>query len=149
MLEAVAEHVERKNEAVAAENRIIAEEQNRQREERRVLLAAGCAAIRQTPSLRQEAWWKDYGRMCELMNEQLFFLPGKLKSRGISSEKEVRLCVLIVAGYSYKDAGDILALAENSIGIYKTRIAKRLGTTVKNLNDYLVDLAVNAPEMQD
>ena len=141
----VAEHVGKINEGVAEENRLIAEEREKLRESRRRQFMSNCDALRRSANIRTEEWWKDYGRMCGLLNTQMFFLPNKLMQAGGLSEKEVRLCILIAAGFSYREVGDILALALNSIGQYKVRIAKKLGTTAKDLQDFLVEMAVDMP----
>ena len=67
-------------------------------------------------------------------------LPSKLQERGLT-ERETRIAMLVMLGFSYAEMADILNRAENGIGKDKYLIAKKLGVSVKDLQNTLFDIA--------
>ena len=67
-------------------------------------------------------------------------LPSKLHDRGLS-ERETRIAILVLLGFSYAQMADILNRAENGIGKDKYLIAKKLGVSIKDLQSVLFDIA--------
>ena len=67
-------------------------------------------------------------------------MPGKLLARGLS-EREVRLSLLVLLGFSYAEMADILNRAENGIGKDKYLIAKKLGVSARDLQTTLLEMA--------
>ena len=70
----------------------------------------------------------------------LCHLPDKLNKRGFS-ERETRIAVLVLLGFTYAQMADILNRAENGIGKDKYLIAKKLGVSVKDLQNRLMEIA--------
>lgn len=70
----------------------------------------------------------------------LYDLPSKLQERGLS-EREIRIATLVMFGFSYAQMADILNRAENGIGKDKYLIAKKLGVSVKDLQNAVFDIA--------
>ena len=67
-------------------------------------------------------------------------LPSKLQERGLT-ERETRIALLVMLGFSYAQMADILNRAENGIGKDKYLIAKKLGVSVKDLQNTLYNIA--------
>jgi len=65
-----------------------------------------------------------------------------LQQKKILNETEIRLCVLVLIGLTRSDIAHILPYALNSVGKLKDHTAKKLGTTGKNLHDFLLQMAV-------
>ena len=99
-----------------------------------------CRTLRQSKELRQELQLDDYTRFCNICNAQLSGIIDKLEQRGLS-EREIRICVLVMIGLSYAEIAEILYRAESGIGKDKYTIAKRLGVSVKDLQATLRQIA--------
>ena len=67
-------------------------------------------------------------------------LPAKLQERGLT-ERETRIATLVILGFSYAQMADILNRAENGIGKDKYLIAKKLGVSIKDLQNTLFNIA--------
>ena len=105
-------------------------------------LERSCKALRCTHNIKEELCWNDYKRMCAIVNNQLFFLATKLQQMGILSEKEIRLCILVVIDFSYKEMSDILPYSISGLGKFKYSTAKKIDTDTKNMRKKLIKLAV-------
>lgn len=70
----------------------------------------------------------------------IYDLPSKLQERGFS-EREVRIAILVLFGFTYAQMANILNRAENGIGKDKYLIAKKLGVSVKDLRTTLCEIA--------
>lgn len=103
-------------------------------------LDAQCKALRKSTQLREELCWNDYSRFCAVCNERLSGIADKLAQRGLS-EREIRICVLVLIGFSYAEIAEILFRAESGIGKDKYLIAKHLGVSVKDLQNTLRAIA--------
>ena len=92
---------------------------------------------------QKETEWDDYDRFCETANRHFFMIADKLKAKKVLSEKEIRLCILVMTGcFDNRQIARLICYAESGIRNYKQRIAKKLGTTSKDLRTYLFSLAV-------
>ena len=69
-------------------------------------------------------------------------LASKLKQLKVLNETEMRLCILVLLGMDRTQIADILPYASNSIGKLKDHTAKLLGTTGRNLRDFLLTKAL-------
>ena len=99
-----------------------------------------CRALRQSKELRQDLQLDDFAKFCTICNTQLSGIADKLEQRGLS-EREIRICVLVLIGLSYAEIAEILYRAESGIGKDKYTIAKRLGVSVKDLQTTLRHIA--------
>jgi DNA-binding CsgD family transcriptional regulator len=110
------------------------------RKQYRNALTKQCLVLRESPNIREELHWNDYSRFCETCNARMNGIAEKLEKKGLS-EREIRISVLVLIGFSYAEIADILYRAESGIGKDKYVIAKRLGVSVKNLQDTLLSIA--------
>ena len=99
-----------------------------------------CHALRKSSNVRNELQWTDYQQFCEICNARLSGIVDKLEQRGLS-EREIRICVLVLIGFSYAEIAQVLYRAESGIGKDKYMIAKHLGVSVKDLQETLRTLA--------
>ncbi len=111
-------------------------------ENRRACFDRNCDMLRNSPNIMQELCWKDYQKMCMVVNEQLFFLADKLKLLHVLNEKEIRFCILIAIQCTQRQIADILPYSLNGIGKFKYIISKRLNLDARNLRDFLIKLAI-------
>lgn len=98
-----------------------------------------CAMLRTTESIKKALAWKNYKKMCRIVDQRFYFLASKLRDNHLLNETEVRLCILTLLDCEYDQIAEFLYHAPTSIGTMKTRVAKKLGTTAKNLRQYLID----------
>lgn len=99
-----------------------------------------CRLLRQCPNLREELRWNDYPQFSAICNERLGGIVLKLERRELS-EREIRICVLVLIGLSYAQMAEVLYRAESGIGKDKYLIAKHLGVSVKDLQTTLFSIA--------
>ena len=99
-----------------------------------------CRDLRNSSSLKEDLQWNDYNSFCESCNERLSGIAAKLQQRDLT-EREVRICVLVLIGFSYAEIAEILFRAESGIGKDKYIIAKRLGVRVRELRTTLRAIA--------
>ncbi|MBO4666376.1 MAG: hypothetical protein J5612_05830 [Paludibacteraceae bacterium] len=101
-----------------------------------------CATLRASTNLQNDLSWKDFDKLCALVNEHFFLLAGKLKQTAVLNETEIRLCILVLIGLSRIEIANTLPYALNSVGKLKDHTAKLLGTTGKNLRIFLLKMAI-------
>lgn len=118
-------------------------------EQRRMQLEEKCRTLVAAEDLVQVLHWKNYSEFCSFVDTEFYRLTGKLQCRMQLSEREVRMCVLVLLNVNTYIIADMLPYAENSIGTLKDRTAKKLGTTGKNLRHWLIDLAVGQKMDED
>ena len=101
-----------------------------------------CRALRKSANIREELHWNNYAQFCAICNERLSGIADKLDQKGLS-EREIRICILVLIGFSYAEIAEILYRAESGIGKDKYLIAKLLGVSVKDLQTTLREIANN------
>ena len=99
-----------------------------------------CRHLRNSTNLREELKWNSYQQFRTACDEKLSSIVTKLEQRGLS-EREIRICVLVLIGLSYAQMADVLIRAESGIGKDKYMVAKRLGVSVKDLQTTLIQIA--------
>ena len=99
-----------------------------------------CLVLRKCADIREELQWNDYSQFRAVCNERLSSIVTKLEQKGLS-EREIRICVLVLIGLSYAQMADVLIRAESGIGKDKYMVAKRLGVSVKDLQTTLIQIA--------
>ena len=95
-----------------------------------------CRTLRRCTDLRKELKWTNYQQFSLVCNQRLSGIVDKLERRGLS-EREIRICVLVLIGLSYAQMAEVLIRAENGIGKDKYLVAKHLGVSVKDLQKTL------------
>ena len=119
------------------------ESKNEERaEEMLKLLEEHCSMLRTSPNLKEDLCWKDYDKMCAMIDKQFNMLSSKICSICVLNEKSFRLCILTLLNVDRKTISDMLPYALSSIGKLKDDTAKSLGTTGKNLRNFLLKLVI-------
>ena len=113
------------------------------RNSRTIQIERVCATLRSSESLPDDLKWKNFNQLCIFVNEHFYLLASKLQHKNILNETEIRLCILVLIGLSRSEIADILPYALNSVGKLKDHTAKKLGTTGKNLRDFLIKIVVD------
>lgn len=100
-----------------------------------------CNILVQSPNLKQELCWKEYGQMCRIADQQFYLFASKLQKEGLK-EREIRLCLLVLLNLSHACIADMMFVEENSVGKLKERTAKRLSTSRKNMREKLLKITI-------
>ena len=98
-----------------------------------------CLVLRNSDKIHTTLAWKNYHKMCSAVDKQFYLLASKLQSKNCLNETEIRLSVLTLLDCGYDQMAELLYRSSTSIGTQKTRVAKKLGTSSKNLRQYLID----------
>lgn len=94
-----------------------------------------------TEQLSLELCWRNYDQMCLIVNSRLNGFVDKLSQQYLLlSEKEVRLCILVLVDLSRKQMAELLTYAENGIGKFKYSTAQKMGTTSQNMRTFLIQM---------
>ena len=103
-----------------------------------------CSMFANSPNLREDLCWSDYDKMCKIVNQHFGFLVRKLQQTSPLSEREIRLCVLSLFNISYDTMAEMLYYSPNGIGKFKLRVAQKLGTTAKKMQQFLIEKAIDS-----
>ncbi len=98
-----------------------------------------CQLIIKAESFPQNIYWNKYKKMCSIVDGRFYMLASKLHTKYNLNETETRLCVLTLLDCKYDLIADLLYRSNSSIGTLKIRVAKKLGTTAKDLRMYLIE----------
>ena len=101
-----------------------------------------CALLLRSDNLH-EIGWQDYPAMCEEVNARFNLLIAKLQMKGIVSERELRLCVLTLIGHGRARTAELLNYSPSGIGKLKDMTAKKMGSTGKDLHDFLLKMVLD------
>jgi hypothetical protein len=101
-----------------------------------------CELLRNDSKRANTLAWNDFDAMCRIIDRQFYMLASKLRNKHILNETETRLCILVLLELSRNEIAQTLPYALNGVGKLKDHTAKKLGTTGKNLHDFLLRLAV-------
>ena len=102
-----------------------------------------CDMLYQSPHLKKVLCWSDYDQMCKIVNQQFFFFAKKLQNTHLLSEREIRLCVLVLIGITNsKLLAEMLLYSESGIRNFKSRTAKKLDTNSVELRNKLLKFAI-------
>ena len=100
-----------------------------------------CHQLCYAKDIEQILSWDNYNDMCIKVDKQFNGLVHRLIRMSLT-EKEIRLCVLVLLDIPYKKMADLLAYSETGISKFKYSTAIKLGTTTKEMHNYLVRLAL-------
>ena len=98
-----------------------------------------CALLQDSGKIKKTLAWKNYHTMCTIVDKQFYLLASKLQSKQLLNETEIRLCILTLLDCGYDQMAELLYRSPSSMGTLKIRVAKKLGTTSKNLRLYLIE----------
>lgn len=111
-------------------------------EQKRLLVELNCARFAESKDYKRDICWNDYSKMCDIVDQFFYLLVKKLQLNYSLSEREIRLCVLSLFDFGYDRVAELLFYAPNGVGKLKVRVAKKLGTTAKNLRQFLIEMAI-------
>ena len=110
----------------------------------RKTLEQKCEALIQLSDkqLQETIYWKDYNALCHYMNAHMNDIINKLfHLKPNLTEQNIRLCIVTLIGFPYLRCAEMLRLSKSSISKSKQIMADKLGTDIKTLRTYLMDLA--------
>jgi len=134
-LEHAASTVREKHQALS---NLYASNQNRIKED----ILSKCNLLRKSSNVPKELSWNNFESMCKVVDQRFYMLASKLRQKHILNETEIRLCILVFLNMSRSEISDTLPYALNSVGKLKDHTAKLLGTTGRNLHDFLLNMAI-------
>ena len=102
-----------------------------------------CALLRECPQIAVELKWSDFDAACSIIDSHFYLLASKLRQKAVLNETEIRLCILVLIGLNRIQIANTMPYALNSIGKLKDQTAKKLGTSGKNLRDFLIKMVVD------
>jgi len=101
-----------------------------------------CQLLRRHKNLTKELEWNNYNAMCNIVDKQFYLFVSKIRGKQVLNETEVRLCVLVLLELSRAEIAATLPYSLNSVGKLKDQTAKKLGTTGKNMRNFLLKTAI-------
>ena len=102
------------------------------------------AVLTQSPNLFQDIHWKEFNALCQIINDNFGMLAAKLQGIYHLSEKEIRLCILVLLDITNsKQMAEMLYYSESGIRNFKNRTAKKLGTNSIEMRNALLKLAIS------
>jgi hypothetical protein len=131
------------NEAAKQNHERMVQEHNAYTENIEEQIENQCAVLRQSSTFRKDVSWKDFDKMCSVIDNHFFLLTANLRHLQVLNEQEIRLCVLVLFDFNRNQIADLLPYAKNGVGKFKYRVAQKLGTEGKNLRKYLISMAIN------
>lgn len=99
-----------------------------------------CELLHNSSDIKTELCWNNYAQMCVIVNRRLYNIADRLNSFSLS-EKEIRLCILVLLHSSTKQMVDMIPYSQSGLGKFKNTTARKLGTTTVNLRSFLLNLA--------
>ena len=114
----------------------------RQEEHRHQLLEemeAVCTNLRESDNWKKELCWNNYSEMCKIVNLRFYDFVTCLRPFCLS-EKEIRLCILILLKASTKQMVDNIPYSKSGLGKFKLTTAQKLGTTTREMRAFLLNL---------
>ncbi len=102
-----------------------------------------CALLRNCPLIAVELKWNDFDSVSNIIDSHFYLLATKLRQKAVLNETEIRLCILVLIGLNRSQIANTMPYALNSIGKLKDQTAKKLGTSGKNLRDFLIKMVVD------
>ena len=102
------------------------------------------AVLTQSPNIFTDIHWKDYHALCQIINDNFGMLAAKLQGIYHLSEKEIRLCILVLLEITNsKQMAEMLYYSESGIRNFKNRTAKKIGTNSVKMRNALLKLAIS------
>jgi len=102
-----------------------------------------CSILLQADNFPQNIHWKETQALCELIDNSFGMLATKLQTLYHLSERETRLCILVLLGISNSEhLANLLNYGNSGIRNFKNRTAKKIGTNSVNLRSELINIAL-------
>ena len=100
-----------------------------------------CLLLQSSQDINDLLHWRDYNKMIESVDRYLYNITKHLQSYNLS-EKETRLCILVLLKASTEQMVDMIPYAHSGIGKFKYATARKLGTTSPQMRTFLLNLLV-------
>lgn len=107
------------------------------------LIEQNVSAIIHSKDFPNNIYWKDYNTMYKMVDGYFGMLVTKLQTIYHLSEREIRLCILVLLGVSNsKQLAQMLYYGTSGIRNFKNRTAKKLNTNSIKLREIIIDIAI-------
>lgn len=136
------QQIEEEISTLQKKNDNLLKQQLQNKQSRLNIIYQNCENIKSSDDLYKELCWKDYDRMCDIINTNFFKLATKLKKYYNLSDQEIRLCILVLLEQSQETISQMLNYSSNGIGKFKYRVSKKMGTTNKKLREIILEISV-------
>ena len=100
-----------------------------------------CQVLANSSDIKKELCWNDYNKMCAIVNLRLYGIIDKLSPFHLS-EKEIRLCILVLLRASTEQMVDMIPYAHSGLGKFKNTTARKIGTTTREMRFFILNLLV-------
>ncbi len=104
-------------------------------------IAQIASLVQSKEDMQAQLCWNNYSQMCIITNRRLYGIIDRLAPYALS-EKEIRLCVLVLLQASTNKMVDMIPYSHSGLGKFKYTTARKLGTTTTNLYYFLLNLLV-------
>ena len=104
---------------------------------------ANCRAFSTSSNFKEGLYWRDYDKMCEVLNQQFFHFVTKLQAFDEMHERDIRLCILVLLNLNHARIAELMYVESSSVGKLKERTAKKLKTSRKNLRQTLLNIIIS------
>ena len=103
-----------------------------------------CNAIRHSHDWQKEIHWENFDELCNFINKHFALFADKLKATELLDEKEIRLCILVLLDFPFSnnEQADTIIYSRSGFGKFKYRLTQKLGTTAKDLREFLLKMIV-------
>ena len=111
----------------------------------KLIIAGPCtfASYEELYEIAVELKWNDFDSVSNIIDSHFYLLATKLRQKAVLNETEIRLCILVLIGLNRSQIANTMPYALNSIGKLKDQTAKKLGTSGKNLRNFLIKMVVD------
>ena len=83
--------------------------------------------------------WKNEDELFRLANSSFGFVLYRLKHKYHLNNRELKICLMELLGFSNKDIAKMVFYAEDSYSTIKRRLARKLDTSAGEMRDFLMD----------
>ena len=102
-----------------------------------------CLSIHTNKDIKDFLHWNNYLEMCELADHYMYNIVSRLHEYNLS-EKETRLCILILLKVSTLQMVELLPYAQSGLGKFKYTTARKLGTNTADMRSFILKM-VSSP----
>ena len=98
-----------------------------------------CTSIHTNQDIKNQLCWNNYAEMCQSANRYMYNIIEHLQSYHLS-EKETRLCILVLLKATTDQMVELIPYAKSGIGKFKYTTAQKLGTNTANMRSFILQL---------
>ena len=138
------------NESIQKKSEAIIRNYNNMRKQILKEVETVCDAIRGSEDWQKEIHWNDFDELCYFINEHFGLLANKLKAVDVLDEKEIRLCILVLLNFPFSndEQAETIIYSKSGFGKFKYRMTKKLGTTAKDLREFLLKMILSMADFE-